>query len=477
MITILRPFDPFSRDAMPYRTTLAWGSILLLGALTGCTSTREGDRLRRELFRFAEYFDRTVQRMAIEVQENEPQREVAAQHLDIVEFWQSRFVQECNTAISHDNPQQGLLYVWMLSRRVQNFLEADESTRFLGESRPIVLKTARRVQERAEGIAAAYLKEREFRKMKTVVSKLANDFPFKSAWLEDLSLEHDIFSNTKDGEDVLATLLEWAMKPIWHVGEMLQDPFSTEGLYPGLERATNVLEDFPKEACHQLVGLADELEKNPTVRKVADSFERFSKSAELVTKALTPKTGTAEELPKGVDRSQPDLGETVVDVRKAVQSIERTVEGVPKSAEALQASAEAFGQAARDIGQAAKDIGQAKKEIGTLWSTPHRRSEGVSSQSKEPFTLQEVTDSADAVTQTVVEIRGLVRDLREVAETKPAFAWMEALDAVLNRIGKTMKGVVTYAGICGLVLMGLLFAFMLIYRAITKRFLLARSAT
>ena len=131
MNTILRRFDPFSREAMPYRSTLAWGSILLLGALVGCASRQEGDRLRRELFRFADYFDRTLERTVIEVQEKEDQREVPekedqrgvdTRHSDIVEFWRSRFVEECNTAINRENPQQGLLYVWILSRRVQNFL-------------------------------------------------------------------------------------------------------------------------------------------------------------------------------------------------------------------------------------------------------------------------------------------------------------------------------------------------------------------
>lgn len=446
MNTTLRRFHPFSRDAMPYRSTLAWRSILLLGTLVGCSSPSGRQPLHKELFRFADHFQRTAARTAMEVQGKEYQDRVDVEWLRIVELWRSRFVQECNTAISRDNPVRGLLDVWMLSRRALDYFETKESTAFLGESQPIVQNAARRVHDRVESIAAFYLKQQVFDDMRKKVTERANADPMRSTFPDEPS-----FSDTEQGKKTLEVLLGLVEIPVRVVGELLQAPFSAVGLPRGLERASDVVEDFPKEAREQLQVLADDLEGRETVRKAVDSFERFSKSSEWLTQALGDKPETAEESTEEVDRSQPVSGATLGEVRETAQSIERTAAGVPKAAEALTALAEAIGQAAKDI--------------GALRSTPEDRGESAPPESKEPFNFQQMTDSAEAWTQTAAEWRGLVRDLRDFLGPYPLSGGM----------GAEIRCVITHAALWAILLMALPFVLMLLYRGITNRFLTIRS--
>ena len=156
----------------------------------------------------------------------------------------------------------------------------------------------------------------------------------------------------------------------------------------------------------------------------------------------------AEALLDHVDESQPELQKTLALVRDTAQSIEDTVAGVPEAAQALEAAGEA--------------IGRAKKEIGTLWSTPDGRGESAPPESREPFSLQQVTDSAEAVTETVGELGELVRDLRDFPEPGPLSGGMGAIGTALDSIASEARGFVSHAALLAALLMGLLFVLMLL---------------
>ena len=463
MNTTFRRFHPFTGDSMPCRSTLAWGSVLLLGALAGCSGphtttdkrtydglSRQSTALLREaLDGFDDFVKHTADRTVIDLGQKIPSKE----HRERIGSWRKRFIEECRTATEQDDPVTGLLDVWMLSRRALNHFESDESRAVLGEQGPIVLQAAKRVYDRIERIARRYLTEAAFGRMSQAVAEYAGTHPIPGTFADERS-----FSATHAGEAFLRGVWALLRAPLRTADELLQIPFALPGLVQGLDRASDVVEGFPKEARKQLEYLADDLEGRETVRKAVDSFERFSKISESLTQALGEEPKTAEEGAEGVDRLPPEWRATVVEVRETAQSIEHTVERVPKTAEALEALAEA-------IGRAAKEIGQAAKEIGTLRSTPDGRGEPAPPESKEPFRFQDATESAEAWTQTAAQSRGLVQEFRNLMES-------DSFDG----IGKKMRGVITHAALWVVLLMALLFVLMLLYRGITNRRRPARSA-
>ena len=197
MHAILRQFDLVIGDTMPYRTVVRWMSVLLLATLGGCNGLHRTDQSRRPedslrdargalriaLHQFANDFRRLAAATSKEVL-REPMSE---EYRQLVESWRSRITQECNTAIRRDDPVRGLLDVWMLSRRALNYFETGESTNVLEESQPIVLNAARRVHDRAEAIAAFYLNEKVFHKMRKNVAEGANANPIRSTFPDEPS--------------------------------------------------------------------------------------------------------------------------------------------------------------------------------------------------------------------------------------------------------------------------------------------------
>ena len=72
---------------------------------------------------------------------------------------------------------------------------------------------------------------------------------------------------------------------------------------------------------------------------------------------------------------------------------------------------------------------------------------------------------------------GALGDVREFLEPTPLSAGMDTIGARFDRMARQIKDVLTHAAVRAALLMGLLFVLMLLYRAITNRFLTLRSAT
>lgn len=420
MITILRRFVPFSRDAMPYRTGFRWTSVLLLATLGGCNGLHPSDQSRRPednrhesrgVLRLALHqFENDFREIAVATSKRVLREPMSEEHRQLVETWRSRIIHECNTAIIRDNPEQGLLDVWMLCRRARDYFQSGETVAVLGEeSQLIVLDAAERTHNGIERIARDYLTEEGFRRMSQMVAEYADRKPISGTFADEPS-----FSVTDPGKDFLSDVWDFVTVPLRPFDELLRVVGSLPDMQRTVARFSDVIDEFPRKA-----------------RKAG------------------------EVLLDRVDKSHPKLHSTVVEVRQTAEVIERTLAGVPEAAGALKAAAEA--------------IARAKKEIGTLWSTPDGRGESASSPSKEPFNFQEVTDSAKAVTQMVAELRGLMQEVRDMSETKPLSAGMDAFETRFDRIGKEMKGVLTHAGKWGVLLMALLFVLLLLYRAVTNR--------
>lgn len=86
-----------------------------------------------------------------------------------------------------------------------------------------------------------------------------------------------------------------------------------------------------------------------------------------------------------------------------------------------------------------------------------------------------MTESAEAWTQAVAELRRLVQEFRNLSESDWLVGETNAIDARVDMIAREIRRAVTHTGLWAVLLLGLLFALMLIYRAITNRFRAARS--
>ena len=425
MNTILRRFDPFSGDAMPYRTVVRWTSVLLLATLGSCNGLKRPDQSRRPedsrreswgVLRLALHrFEKDFREIAAATSKEVLRESLSQEDRQRVESWRSRITQECKTAIRRDDPVGGLLDVWMLCRRARDYFQSGETVAVLGEeSQLIVLDAAKRTHNGIERIARDYLTEEGFRRMSQMVAEYADRKPISGTFADEPS-----FSVTDLGKAFLRDGWDFVTVPLRPIDEMFRGVGSLVTWQRTVNGLTDVIDELPRKA-----------------RKAG------------------------EVLLDRVDKSHPKLQSTVVELRQTAEVIERTLAGVPEAAGALKAAAEA--------------IARAKKEIGTLWSTPDGRGESASSPSKEPFNFQEVTDSAKAVTQIVVELRGLMQEFRDMSETKPLSAGMDAFETGFGRIAKEMKGVVTHTCKWGVLLMALLFVLLLLYRAVTNRFRAAR---
>ena len=76
----------------------------------------------------------------------------------------------------------------------------------------------------------------------------------------------------------------------------------------------------------------------------------------------------------------------------------------------------------------------------------------------------------------VTEWRGLMQEFRNLIESDSLVGETNTIDAWLDSIREEIRRVVTHAAVWVVLLIVLVFALMLIYRAIAKRFVIARSA-
>ena len=184
-----------------------------------------------------------------------------------------------------------------------------------------------------------------------------------------------------------------------------------------MDHIADIVEGLPESARWQMLLLLLDMEETEMAKTVltsmstlSDSSVRFADSAEKLPEQLRQQLSL---LIKEIDEKQENLQTTLDKAEQVAASVERA------SAE-LSNTAETFGRTAQDVNQtaqqwdaAAKSTALALQEVVKLKPPKKETAEPA-----KPFNVLEYRDTAEAVGETVNEMRNLTAELNKLLESQ-----------------------------------------------------------
>jgi hypothetical protein len=466
------------------------------------------DELGARIENFVDYFRATIERAATDIE----RRSASKEHRRAAALWRVRMVSACHGVVDEPDSRERLLDLWTLCQTMFDYLTTGEGRSLFGEQQGIAADAAKEIRAALEYLAREFIPEDSFESVRAQVIAYARENPMKGEFsgrpAEDLS-------DQDEGAKLLRAIVRVPFAPLTALAGIGKTPESVRDVSLSMDRFTNVVEDFPASARWQLQLLAMNLEEMPTVSDTVASMKQFSDTSARFTQVVDdmPRKvrDEAEVLLRTVDESQPHMQTTLreaqktakdvqvasQDIRETVGGVERIVADVHESAVALEQAADAVTVTAKEVlkfvpasmkdetgqiigrqpdGRGAQPavssvplIGHPDTSVAFSTAKTGEPVAGPAPASTAPpqdrdtrFSFQAVTESASALGNTTVELRGLLTDLRAFLDTKSLSRESDALTA-------GFEGLVDHVARRLVLLLLLSFALALIYAFVRAR--------
>jgi len=399
-------------------------------------------------------------------------------------LWKVQIMRRAGEDQSSTEPLAVLLDVWAFCTRLTNYLERGEGKELFKDQQPLAVSVAGLLRDRIAEIARTHLPEDKLPPMIRDIEAYARANPLRGTFAYEVA---EKFSMGNEGQGVLTRIIGTPWKALTKASKDALDP--TTRVSQAVDRFTELMEDYPSLVRWQTQLLWLQLEESKSMQATVRGIEDLSKSSVRLA-------SVAEELPQQVRgevqvvlddfvASQPEIRRTIEEARATVEAmnaaleradsvsstIERTIGQVTQAGETLQATAEAFTGTLKEVQQL---IGPRNDEPGGSEAPGQPAgSEGAAAADGERkrFDINEYTLTADAVTRSTEEIRGLLSELTAFLESETqTLSRVDSLAAsTLGRTSDEARAVIDHTSWRAVQICGLIFVLALGYRFVAAR--------
>ena len=441
-------------------------SCLFLFALCGCGQkakrTLRGRRtpqagqiskeeLRESLNNFEEFAVSNIKQVADRLDALMPDIKTKKTNL----LKRARIQQAFHTMLEQEDSIIAFLETWALCVRVTNYLEEGEGRNLYGDYQEITIATAKRIEARIEQIGKRFLKENVFDQTRRQIHNFAGQNPIKGIYGNVIVYATQAEPGKPSTFDSVIAL---PMSPFTAMQGVDRTATAIQSARGSMDRIADIVEGLPESARWQMLLLLLDMEETEMAKTVlasmstlSDSSVRFADTAEKLPEQMRQQLSL---LIKEIDEEQENLQATLDKAEQVAASVESASAGLSDTAKAFGRTAQDVNQTAQQWDAAAKSTALALQEFAKLKPPKKETTEPT-----KPFNVLEYRDTAEAVGETVNEMRNLTAELNKLLESQQfaEYALMpEKITTLLAwRLGQ---------------LIVLFFASALVYRIVVVRF-------
>lgn len=464
--------------------------LLAAGFAPACQSLTRGSKrpapapadenataLAQALREFARDFRTTIDGAASQAR----QLDLTRAQRQAVTTWRVQAGNLLRHAFDQDDPREILLDVWSLCRRMQDYFEHGPGAAEFGPAALLAQAAAQDLLTRGKEIALAHVSPETLEQIRASVDEYARSHPLQPGFVAPPAQD---LSDVAPGQSVLKWILDVPLAPLRGVEKMNQTSDAMRDISRTADRFTDVVSDFPATTRREALLLAEDLEQMPSVAATTQSVARIAASAEHFSKVvedLPRRTREeAEQLLDRVDESHPQARATLGEARQTADAVRAAATELRELTAALDKTLAQFTEAGRAWSVTAEAVGATSRELAA-WRKPADTQPATvpATSSADPvattqpgFRLDDVTASAEALTRTTTELRGLVSDLQRLLASGAVSGEAGKLTApaaeVLERAGLTSRALIDHAAWRAAQLLALLAALLLVYRWLTR---------
>ena len=442
-----------------FPTGLARASfVLALASLGACRSTdpleefwgENGygltqEQLRTRLVEFNQSFSTVLERASYRI--TRESQDLGLRRTTIE--WRERMVPAIRRASLLPSPVEGYLDCWTLCVQQRRFFQNPQRKPSFGDYQQVAIDASLALEEEIEAIGRAFMDEANFAKARDDVHQFADTHAVSSEFARQGSLP----SSAQDDEE-LNWILAVPLKAVNPFGGINAGAKAIREFTQVADEFKSVVSYMPEELSWRLELLLCDIEERRTLVSLEQSMDEISdgvlvlaevartlpeETRRTMTHAFDEIEGSEGTLRAVLEETRATLVEMTHTLERAeslTTSLDRTLAGVVQAGEAWQGVGLAFGLDGADEEEPARE--------------------------DEPSFFADVSASAENVTASALELRGLVADLRALADSPES----EALAHRTNELGRSTIDHAAWR-LGQLVVVGLLAGFF--YRLATAR--------
>lgn len=453
------------------------------------------DDLRMEMQQFLNFGEASVDQAATEI----GRKSVSRDHQRAAVLWRTTVVARVESVAGNEDAREGLLDVWAFSQRMVNYFESGDGRSIFGEHQPVALASAKQILAAAEQLAAKFVPEDLYPKAKAQVIAFALKKPLTGDNFSQQSNKR--LSDDAASESIVKKIVGIPLAPLTALQGVGQAPGSVRRVGHAMDRFTETVKSLPGDARWELQLLAMNLEESPSIVETVASMKRISLAAAQGTQALDDLPRKLREeselLLARADESQLEIRTTLGETQRTIEKFRDMTSDVDRTISSVQGASAALENAANAVTITAKEVlkfipASKKDETGQIIGGTPRKTEtsgpvdqpaspesaglesdqDTTAQDAKPakdtsFSFQAITESAEALGDTVGGLQQLLVDLRGMLDSDVVPEKVSALDIQLGRsldaTGLRIEGVVDHVALRAAQLMVLLFGFLIVY--------------
>ena len=394
-----------------------------------------------------------------------------------VTTWRVQAGQLLRHAFNQDDPREILLDVWSLCRRMVDYFDSGPGAAEFGPARVPALTAAQGLLSRYEDLAQAHTSGDTLGQIRAKVEEYARSNALQAGFIAPSGKD---LSDISPGQDVLQWILNVPLAPLQGVQKIGQTSDALRDMSRTADRFTDVVDDLPATSRREALRLAEDLERLPSVMTTTQSVQQIAASTERFTQVVEELPGRtraeAEKLLDHVDEALPQARNTLTEAQKTADAIRTATTELRELTGTLDQTITRFTEAGRAWTATADAVGAASQELTTLIRpTPEPSAEpppADDATTKPSFRFEDMTVSAEALTRTTIELRGLVGDLQRLLASGGVSGEASKVTApaveVLDRAGLTSRGLIDHAAWRAAQLLVLLAVLLVAYRWVTR---------
>lgn len=361
-------------------------------------------RLVRGLNDFTVTFQEQVQNTARDAQATLGEGEAS----DAVSHWRTFMLREADE-VTHveDDAVQTLADLWSLCVRVERSMRSGDTNggRF-GAAQEQIHATMTDLVGRVDVVARDILTRESYERLAEQITAHAEANP-----LPTIQAEAD--AQPFHAAEGVNNVLNAVAAPFRMVGR------AVGGGREGFVEATNPtyrlsqsIDRAPQNIREQAEELVDELLADPRVQNIIDALTRFSTSAETLSQAAARLPDDLIRVLEETEARQPELRQTLTELRETLTAGHEMIAeagSITADVKATVTAGEATATAFRELVESSRAL---VAEVREMQAEQAARATSQPAEPGKPFDITDYRATAEALTQTTTELRGLVSDVR-----------------------------------------------------------------
>ena len=388
---------------------LVFGSVLLdscqaTGSRGETTEYTEQD-LREDLAGYAARYSSITSAAADEIADVADSRRVRRSTL----VWKLRMIPLVKDYAFRDDPQEAYVEVLNLAVATRRYLTEGDGREIFGEHNAIAVQAAEELETLAVEIGQRFLGAERADRLREELEVMVAKNPIRG---REFSVEavQTALAKVESG-DSFGWVVSVPMSPFRAFEGVGSAATAIHEINNTASEFTQVIDQLPKSNRWQIELLLYDIEDRDTVVQSLTAIKQLAESADRVSRAV-------ERLPEDVGKLLSEAQGPLAEVRQAIADARELM---------------------KPVSATVQDVGEITQIVAAMQKSAERSDDAPPGR---PFDIREYDTTAQSVRGGVSELRGLVGELRELAESgKLDGSLIRAVDETENELAKLVDQV------------------------------------